>query len=78
MLEDARRRFGFAMEQVDIDGDPALVAKYDTEVPVVAVNGRVRFRGVINAALLDRLLLAESANPPAEPAGSRPASGPSS
>jgi glutaredoxin len=65
VLNDARRRFGFAIEQVDIDGDPSLVAQYDTEVPVVAVNGKVRFRGVVNPALLGRLLLAESQKQPA-------------
>ena len=41
---------------------PTLVAKFDTEVPVVAVNGKVRFRGVVNPVLLERLLLAESQN----------------
>ena len=35
---------------------PNLVAQFDTEVPVVALNGKVRFRGVVNPALLDRLL----------------------
>jgi hypothetical protein len=28
-------------------------------VPVVAVDGKVRFRGVVNPALLERLLIAE-------------------
>ncbi len=60
VLEEAQRRFGFAIEQVDIDQEPDLVAKYNTEVPVVAVNGKVRFRGLVNSALLERLLLAES------------------
>ena len=69
LLRDYQRQFHFAIEEVDIDGDPALVASYDTEVPVVAVNGKVRFRGVVNRALLDRLLLAESRNRPS-PAGS--------
>jgi glutaredoxin len=63
-LKDAQSRFGFAIEEVDIDDDPDLVAKYNTEVPVVAVNGKVRFRGVVNPALLERLLLAESRNRP--------------
>ena len=27
---------------------PDLVAQFDTEVPVVALNGKVRFRGVVN------------------------------
>jgi glutaredoxin len=61
VLTDAQRRCGFAIEEVDIDGDPNLVALYDTEVPVVALNGKVRFRGVVNPALLERLLVAESA-----------------
>ena len=57
-------RFGFAIEEVDIDNDPDLTAKFNTEVPVVAVNGKVRFRGVVNPALLERLLVAESRNRP--------------
>jgi glutaredoxin len=61
LLKDAQQRSGFAIEEVDIDGDPNLVALYDTEVPVVALNGKVRFRGVVNPALLERLLVAESA-----------------
>jgi glutaredoxin len=64
VLKDAQRRFGFAIEEVDIDGDPGLVAQFDTEVPVVSLNGKVRFRGVVNPALLDRLLHAESQNRP--------------
>ena len=60
VLNEAQRRFGFAIEEVDVDHDPDLVAKYNTEVPVVALNGKVRFRGVVNPALLERLLVAES------------------
>jgi glutaredoxin len=59
VLKEAQHRFGFAIEEVDIDHDPELVAKYNTEVPVVASNGKVRFRGVVNPALLERLLVAE-------------------
>jgi glutaredoxin len=59
VLKDARERFGFAIEEVDIDADPTLVAQFDTQVPVIALNGKVRFRGVVKPALLDRLLLAE-------------------
>ena len=60
VLKEAQRRFGFTIDEVDIDHDPDLVAKYNTEVPVVTVNGKVRFRGVVNPALLERLLVAES------------------
>jgi glutaredoxin len=57
-LEQARGRNGFALEQVDVDTDPELAARYGLEVPVVTVNGRVRFRGLVNRVLLDRLLRA--------------------
>jgi glutaredoxin len=60
LLTEYRRRHGFSLEEVDVDGDPDLRARYDTEVPVVAVNGKVRFRGIVNPVLLDRLILAES------------------
>jgi glutaredoxin len=59
VLKDAQQRYGFSIQEIDIDGDSELAARYDTEVPVVAVNGKVRFRGVVNPALLERLLRAE-------------------
>ncbi len=63
LLREQQPRWGFAIEVIDVDGDAELIAKYNTEVPVVAVNGKVRFRGVVNLALLDRLLTAESRHP---------------
>src|SRR3954471_17969870 len=63
LLREQQRRHGFRIEEIDIDSDPELVAKYNTEVPVVAVAGKVRFRGVVNPALLDRLLAAECRDP---------------
>jgi glutaredoxin len=59
LLKDAQKRYGFTITEVDVDTDPELVAKYNTEVPVVAVNGKVRFRGVVNPSLLERFLIAE-------------------
>jgi glutaredoxin len=56
VLERARKRHRFAIETIDVDGDPELAARYGLEVPVVAVDGRVRFRGVVNPVLLERLL----------------------
>lgn len=56
LLERAQRRHGFALRQVDVDGDPELVRQYDTCVPVVVIDGRVRFRGTVNRVLLERLL----------------------
>jgi glutaredoxin len=62
VLKEAQRRFGFVINEVDIDLDPELLAKYNTEVPVVTLNGKVRFRGVVNPGLLERLLVAECQN----------------
>jgi glutaredoxin len=56
LLEDRRRDHPFALELVDVDGDPALVAEHGDWVPVVAVGGKVRFRGKVEPVLLDRLL----------------------
>jgi glutaredoxin len=64
LLRSRQPRWGFAIEEINVDTDPHLRARYDTEVPVVAVDGKVRFRGVVNPALLDRLLTAESRIPP--------------
>ena len=59
-LERARRRHGFRLEAVDVDHDAELAARYGLQVPVVTVNGKVRFRGRVNPVLLDRLFLAET------------------
>ena len=58
-LLDRQDRYHFHLEALDVDADAELAAKYGDSVPVVVVNGRVRFRGKINVVLLDRLLRAE-------------------
>lgn len=35
-----RGRFGFSLEVVEIDGDPALEARFGTRVPVLAEGGQ--------------------------------------
>src|SRR5262249_18602243 len=60
LLKRYQRQHRFAIDEVDIDADAELKARYDTTVPVVAMNGKVRFRGIVNPVLLERLLLAES------------------
>jgi glutaredoxin len=40
----ARRAAGFSYEEIDIDGDPELRARYNDEVPVVAINGVKAFK----------------------------------
>ena len=58
-LNEAAQRLRFIINLVDIDADPDLVAAYGLSVPVVAINGKVRFRGVINPVMWNRLLAAE-------------------
>ena len=44
------------IEEVDIDGDPHLVERFGTSVPVVEIDGRVRFRCRVSEVLLRRLI----------------------
>ncbi len=45
-----------AIEVVDIDNDPQLVRQFGQSVPVVEINGRVRFRGAVQPMLLKRMI----------------------
>lgn len=42
--------------KVDIDSDPELQSRWTSCVPVIEVDGQVRFRGRVNPVLLRRLL----------------------
>lgn len=42
--------------EVDIDGDEELKEKFNTCVPVIEIDGKVRFRGIIDEMLLRRLI----------------------
>jgi glutaredoxin len=44
------------LEEVDVDGDPELRTAYGECVPVVEIDGKVRFRGSVNEVLLRRLI----------------------
>lgn len=57
-LEQHRWRYGFQLDIIDVDGDAALVEKHGSCVPVVLIDGKVRFRGAVNRVLLRRLLRA--------------------
>ena len=50
------RSHGLEPELVDIDSDATLCEKFDTCVPVVEMDGKVRFRGKVDPVLLKRLL----------------------
>lgn len=56
VLEAAARKHRLKIEVIDVDTDPALVAAHGEHVPVVAIDGKVRFRGQVNPVLLERLL----------------------
>lgn len=55
---------GLSPRLVDIDKDPELRQKFDVCVPVVELDGVVRFRGRVEPVLLRRLL--KSARPALE------------
>lgn len=55
LLESQRLR----PETVDIDQHPEYLAEFNACVPVVEINGVVRFRGKVNPVLLRRLLSQE-------------------
>jgi hypothetical protein len=51
-------RHGLRPQEIDIDQDPGLLQQYNECVPVVVIDGRVRFRGRVDERLLKRLLVA--------------------
>jgi glutaredoxin len=61
ILRSAQKDYGFVLKAEDVDTDPNLAELYGQIVPVVLLNGQVRFRGGINNVLLQRLLKAEIA-----------------
>ena len=56
VMEAARKKHGFTLTAVDVDAHPALAKQYGECVPVVTIDGKVRFRGRVNAVLLERML----------------------
>jgi glutaredoxin len=59
LCDDARdvlEQHGLDVRSVDIDADAALRERFNECVPVVEIDGKVRFRGRIDAVLLRRLL----------------------
>jgi len=60
LLSDYQRRYGFTLETVDVDSDPALAEKSGLPVPAVAVGGKVSFTADVKPVLFERLLRAES------------------
>jgi glutaredoxin len=62
LCEEAQKvlsEFGISQSCIDIDADPGLRERFDACVPVVEINGRIRFRGGIEPRLLRRILCKE-------------------
>lgn len=59
LCDDAKRvliECGLNPKEVDIDGDPHLVERHGTQVPVVEIDGRERFFGRVDPVLLRRMI----------------------
>jgi len=59
LCDEAKARlkaYGLTPSKVDIDADPALQARFNECVPVVEIDGKIRFRGRVDPVLLRRLL----------------------
>lgn len=50
-------RHGLQPKMIDIDADAKLREQFTNCVPVVEIDGKIRFRGRVNEVLLKRLLL---------------------
>lgn len=59
LLQGWRNRYGYDLSCTDVDGSAELRDRYGDCVPVVLVNGKVRFRGKINPVLFHRLMAME-------------------
>jgi len=59
LCDDARdllARLGVRPTILDIDADPELREQFHVWVPVIEIDGKVRFRGIVNEILLTREL----------------------
>ncbi len=65
VVESVRAQVQFELDEVDVDGDPALVAAYGDMVPVLLVNGRRAFKYRVTGEEL-RARLAREAGAPSE------------
>jgi predicted thioredoxin/glutaredoxin len=55
-VEQTLLEHGLRAKAVDIDAEPELREKFNTCVPVVEIDGKVRFRGKVDPILLRRLI----------------------
>jgi glutaredoxin len=60
VLHEIRQEIAFDFEEIDIDGDPALEARYREWLPVVEINGERAFVYYVDSAALRRRLAAQT------------------
>ena len=60
VLHEIRQEIAFDFEEIDIDGDPALEARYREWLPVVEINGERAFVYYMDSAALRRKLAAQT------------------
>ena len=60
VVDALRADVPFDLDEVDIDGDPALAAAYGEEIPVLLVNGRKAFKYRVTPAALRARLAREA------------------
>ena len=53
------REVGASFDEVDVDGDAEMAAKYDLEIPVLCVNGEKAFSVRVSPVLLRQRLARE-------------------
>jgi len=56
IIQEVGCNFDFKLEIIDITKDDELFAEYCFDIPVVAVNGVMRFKGVVDKQSLKQLL----------------------
>lgn len=64
VLQADQAVFGYQLKAIDVDSDPELVGRFGERVPVIAVNGRIRFYGGVNPVLWKRFLTGEARRVP--------------
>lgn len=67
LCEEARREMlaarcedAYALEEINIETDPALLRRYGWEIPVVTINGTVAFKYRLTAVEFRRAVMSRS------------------
>lgn len=56
LLQRVQKQHPFELEEVNIQADPALLAEYGEQIPVVTLNGTFLFEYAVDEARLRQLL----------------------